>query len=411
MKKSLLFVAAVATSMVASANVMQVSNFVNTHGQDEISNEPVQVVAVNKAKKAPAVKADAKDVAGTYVLATSNNYGTKHTNYNDKVQAAYEVVIEQAEDGSFVVSNLMSPLTGKACPVTATFADGVLTIAPDQVMDTNATYGKIVLANADDYVNSSSSTLVRTPITFAMNENGDLVQTTGNGLIRAIPDYSTGNYNLTPYHSKAVVLKKANATFEAFDYDDNVEVSYALCVEENEQGNGGVVYGIENGYVSYTVNADGDVTFGQEGIAYSTNYGQGSTYSFGMGSLSPIVWDSDDTGAYKWHYYTLASSPTGMPALEGLQIEEGNDVTIYTEPFAVFAYSSQYGGLRFSSYLAAPNDRGMGATIKFSRPVEPTAVNDINVAKTVKAQKVMENGQVLILVGDKKYNVMGAEVK
>ena len=40
-----------------------------------------------------------------------------------------------------------------------------------------------------------------------------------------------------------------------------------------------------------------------------------------------------------------------------------------------------------------------------------SAVNDINVAKEVKARKVMENGQIYIIAGDKKYNVMGAEVK
>ena len=42
---------------------------------------------------------------------------------------------------------------------------------------------------------------------------------------------------------------------------------------------------------------------------------------------------------------------------------------------------------------------------------EPTAVTDINTAKAVKAQKVIENGQVLIVVGDKKFNLMGVQVK
>lgn len=41
----------------------------------------------------------------------------------------------------------------------------------------------------------------------------------------------------------------------------------------------------------------------------------------------------------------------------------------------------------------------------------PSGVNDINVAKEVKVRKVIENGQVLIISGDKKYNLMGAEVK
>ena len=49
--------------------------------------------------------------------------------------------------------------------------------------------------------------------------------------------------------------------------------------------------------------------------------------------------------------------------------------------------------------------------IKVSYEKEVTGVNDINAAKEVKARKVMENGQIYIIAGDKKYNVMGAEVK
>ena len=42
---------------------------------------------------------------------------------------------------------------------------------------------------------------------------------------------------------------------------------------------------------------------------------------------------------------------------------------------------------------------------------EPTGINDVKAADAQKAQKVVENGQIYILIGDKKYNVMGAEVK
>ncbi len=40
-----------------------------------------------------------------------------------------------------------------------------------------------------------------------------------------------------------------------------------------------------------------------------------------------------------------------------------------------------------------------------------SGINDVTAAKEVKARKVIENGQVYIIAGDKKYNVMGAEVK
>ena len=52
-----------------------------------------------------------------------------------------------------------------------------------------------------------------------------------------------------------------------------------------------------------------------------------------------------------------------------------------------------------------------GQLINVVEPVVPTAVTDINTNATVKAQKVIENGQVIIVVGDKKYNTMGVEVK
>ena len=45
----------------------------------------------------------------------------------------------------------------------------------------------------------------------------------------------------------------------------------------------------------------------------------------------------------------------------------------------------------------------------FSIPVA-TGVTDITRTE-VKAKKVIENGQVVIIKGDKKYNLMGVEIK
>jgi len=41
----------------------------------------------------------------------------------------------------------------------------------------------------------------------------------------------------------------------------------------------------------------------------------------------------------------------------------------------------------------------------------PTAITDVTTTKAVKTVKVIENGQVYIIAGDKKYNAMGVEVK
>lgn len=52
---------------------------------------------------------------------------------------------------------------------------------------------------------------------------------------------------------------------------------------------------------------------------------------------------------------------------------------------------------------------GFAAMYTFEVPL--TAVNDINVAKEVKAYKAIENGQVVIVKGDAKYNVAGQAIK
>ena len=51
------------------------------------------------------------------------------------------------------------------------------------------------------------------------------------------------------------------------------------------------------------------------------------------------------------------------------------------------------------------------AAYSFKLPGEQTGINDVNAAKDVKVRKVYENGQVYIIKGDVKYNVMGAQVK
>ena len=40
-----------------------------------------------------------------------------------------------------------------------------------------------------------------------------------------------------------------------------------------------------------------------------------------------------------------------------------------------------------------------------------TGINDVTATQALKAQKVIENGQIYIIADGKKYNVMGAEVK
>ena len=54
---------------------------------------------------------------------------------------------------------------------------------------------------------------------------------------------------------------------------------------------------------------------------------------------------------------------------------------------------------------------GDGFDSEFIVTATASGVNDITATGEVKARKVIENGQIYIIAGDKKYNVMGAQVK
>ena len=66
----------------------------------------------------------------------------------------------------------------------------------------------------------------------------------------------------------------------------------------------------------------------------------------------------------------------------------------------LYEYCMGNGYAKYQLYVGEPYD-----------PTVPTAVTDVKTNTTVKARKVLENGQIYILVGDKKYNLMGVEVK
>lgn len=67
----------------------------------------------------------------------------------------------------------------------------------------------------------------------------------------------------------------------------------------------------------------------------------------------------------------------------------------------------------WSTGIASENfvNDGYGPVTKFKITATSSGINDVNAAETVKARKVIENGHIYIIAGDKKYNVMGAEVK
>ena len=85
---------------------------------------------------------------------------------------------------------------------------------------------------------------------------------------------------------------------------------------------------------------------------------------------------------------TLAANPNGTQAnWLNAEVVDGNTANIYQ--YVPGAYCAKY---------------------TFSLPQAPTGINDVT-AKKAEVKKVIENGQIYIINGDAKYNVMGAQVK
>lgn len=85
---------------------------------------------------------------------------------------------------------------------------------------------------------------------------------------------------------------------------------------------------------------------------------------------------------------TLAANPNGTQA-NWLNAEVVDEYTANIYQYVPGAYCAKY---------------------TFSLPHEGTGINDVT-AKKAEVKKVIENGQIYIINGDAKYNVMGAQVK
>ena len=74
-------------------------------------------------------------------------------------------------------------------------------------------------------------------------------------------------------------------------------------------------------------------------------------------------------------------------------------------------YECTWTKVHWSTGIPGGIGDGDGPDTKFVVTVTASGIQDVTSANVVKAQKVIENGQIYIIAGDKKYNVMGAEVK
>lgn len=101
--------------------------------------------------------------------------------------------------------------------------------------------------------------------------------------------------------------------------------------------------------------------------------------------------------------------------MKNKQLQPGNDacaaITVKVEKEGEL--KGKITKVHWSTGVASEGGKndGDGPDTEFVVKATSTGVNDINAAGAVKTYKVIENGQIYIVAGDKKYNVMGAEVK
>ena len=98
------------------------------------------------------------------------------------------------------------------------------------------------------------------------------------------------------------------------------------------------------------------------------------------------------------------------------QIAAGDDEVAYVsikaaDNLAEGSYTGKVFAVHWSTGIVGGVGDGDGPNSEFKITVTASGIQDVTSANVVKAQKVIENGQIYIIAGDKKYNVMGAEVK
>ena len=124
-----------------------------------------------------------------------------------------------------------------------------------------------------------------------------------------------------------------------------------------------------------------------------------------------VTWKSNFDNPQKYPVHTYVGSNLEKIACEAnpaqlLTFYVKADADMVGGEYEFKAKRLKYTCYNDDSYATADEQVLCGVTVKSSF----TAVNDLNV-ENVKTRKVVENGQVYIIAGEAKYNVMGQKVK
>lgn len=268
--------------------------------------------------------------------------------------------------------------------VTATYADGKLTIPAGQQVYNSSTYGPAALFAMDDediydivlFVEEDGSLILDPSLSVAM------ILTTGR-----YAGYPLGD----TYSYYKILVPNGTCTFDALKPDGTAKeepvetYNTHVSIDKDAEGNviGGVVYGFDDmTWLGFTADEVGNVQFSNDKVYY---YGQGYALAFAT--------DIDEEG----RFYTNVG-PTGT-----IDVEAGT----ITMPSWTFILPTT--GSTPTYYIL--NSRKSNCVVTFPEESPVTAINDINVEKTSKAVKMIENGQVVIVKDGVKFNVAGQAIK
>lgn len=289
--------------------------------------KPEQSTNARAAKKAMT----AADIVGTYVT------------YNDLYSSSYEYDYSTAAKivaGEEANTVLITGLYGQSdeYPLKGTVENGQLIIPCNQQINTNATYGMVTLGVIAVDETGTALKLYKDeahPITFDIYADGlELVQSQ-YGLVMFVPEYSTGNYNLTPYiYFPVLFVPNGTMTSEIAKSASDLSVGETRTNPVYIQTNGSqaLVYGFDRTLVcpvAFRTDGTCHIPASTPLYYYSNNksyaYAYKATKSSSSGNFAYYN-NTDPEGTYAanaieigmWGLYS--KSATGMTILNGRKL-------------------------------------------------------------------------------------------
>lgn len=290
------------------------------------------------------------------------------------------------------------------------------TINPDNLGEWTPVFQGTLATDASGYINNAEGAMVAAPsAAFDVVGKGENLKIANLGS-KFGQSFSYGNYTCYEYTLGAANTWSEAATAEVFPFSLQYTISaQSVSIAYDKDGKG--IW-----YAQYR----GAPTDAQPAIKHATlkngnweeDYSDITTVVRGGG----IAYNKDYTllaipaGNYVLKVYTVDKDEAGKPVLTEKYVLNTPSIRGYNDicfDYANNIYSCD-NGKEVMQQLQLPLEN---PTVEvpcpqselFSIPVS-TGVTDIT-STEVKAKKVIENGQVVIIKGDKKYNLMGVEIK